>query len=392
MSSAGVVGDVEVEWKVIDRALRNIAAQRCGLDVEEARWLRKAERRKVWSRLGFVSALEYLEAVFGYGPRVAVERMRVAIALGELPAIECALAQGHVTYSAARELTRIATTETEVEWLDATRGLNLRCIEQLVAGRKKGDRPEDRADPELANRVVRFELPPAVFALLRQAQQVIEQERGEKLDDAALIEALARSAIDGAAGTSSKPAHQVAVTVCTECKRGWQHGAGARVELPAAAIERAMCDAQLVDEDGEITHSIPQATRRKVMIRDEHRCRVPGCRSAQNLDVHHIVHREHGGDHDPANLIVLCSGHHISHHDGALGIRGRAPDQLVFERGGEVIVDPQRGAIERDAVQALVQMGFKPATAREAVKLARAHVGTEADLEALLRAALRSTN
>jgi len=52
--------------KEIDRELRRIAKHKAGLDVDEARWLREAERHRIWRALGFSSGLEYLEEVFGY--------------------------------------------------------------------------------------------------------------------------------------------------------------------------------------------------------------------------------------------------------------------------------------------------------------------------------------
>ena len=55
----------------IDRELRRIAKQRAGLDVEEARWLREAERLNIWQKLGYTTAVEYLEDVFGHSPRTA---------------------------------------------------------------------------------------------------------------------------------------------------------------------------------------------------------------------------------------------------------------------------------------------------------------------------------
>jgi hypothetical protein len=69
----------------IDRALRRIANRRAALDAEEARWLREADRLRIWRKLGFATVLEYLEDAFGHAPRTAKERLRVATALGELP-------------------------------------------------------------------------------------------------------------------------------------------------------------------------------------------------------------------------------------------------------------------------------------------------------------------
>ena len=60
-----------------------------------------------------VSALDYLERVLGYAPRTAQERLRVARALGGLPVLTEALAQGQLPYSAVRVLTRVVTPGTE---------------------------------------------------------------------------------------------------------------------------------------------------------------------------------------------------------------------------------------------------------------------------------------
>ena len=81
--------------------------------------------------------------------------------------------------------------------------------------------------------------------------------------------------------------------------------------------------------------TIPPATKRQVKQRDNYKCTVPWCRSAANIDVHHIVHREHGGGHEPENLTSLCSGHHAAHHRGELLIEGKAPE-LTFRRRHEV--------------------------------------------------------
>lgn len=83
----------------IDRALRRIATRRARLDAEEARWLRRAHERAIWPKLGYVTALEYLEDIFGYSPRTAHERLRVAQELGGLPLLEAELEAGRLPYS-----------------------------------------------------------------------------------------------------------------------------------------------------------------------------------------------------------------------------------------------------------------------------------------------------
>jgi hypothetical protein len=122
-----------LDWRTVDRTLRGIARRRAALDVEEARWLYEAERLQIWRPLGMVSAIDYLERVLGYTPHVAKERLRVARALRELPALTGAFARGELAFSAVRELTRVATPETETRWRDAAAGKNVREIEDLVA-------------------------------------------------------------------------------------------------------------------------------------------------------------------------------------------------------------------------------------------------------------------
>src|SRR4029077_12464767 len=121
---AGRQRESPLDWRTVDRALRAIRGKRAVLDVEEARWLRAAEDLQIWRPLGMVSALDYLERVLGYAPRTAQDRLRVARALGTLPGLSAALANDDLSYSAVRELTRVATPGTESAWLAAAAGKN----------------------------------------------------------------------------------------------------------------------------------------------------------------------------------------------------------------------------------------------------------------------------
>ena len=373
MQNIAKVEESAPTWAQVDRALRAIAGKRAALDAEEARWLREAEALQIWKPLGMVSALDYMERILGYAPRTAQERLRVARALGTLPAMTKAMERGEPSFSAARELTRVATPATEREWLDATRGMNLREIEERVAGHRPGDRPDEPATIEPRTHVLRLELWPETYAALRQARRVLEEEHGRHLDDNELIAALAHGALDGESNGQAR--HQVVVARCDMCRRASQHGAGARIAIDHNAVERAECDAQHV-VDGRATNDIPPATARAVRLRDHGRCRVPGCRSARNLEIHHIIHREHGGTHDPSNLILVCSSCHQAHHDRRITIRGTA-DELEVTRA--------HVGVSHDATAALVQLGWKPAIVRAAL----ADLDVDAPLEQVLRAALQ---
>jgi hypothetical protein len=426
-----------VGHREIDRELRQIAKKRAGLDVEEAHWLRAAEKQHVWRKLGFSTALEYLEDVFGYAPRTAMERLRVARELANLPALEDELRQGALPWSAAKELSRVMTPQTESAWLARARGKNLRDIEELVAGHKKGDDPDAPKDPALMTRRWVVELPPPVDALLQQCRLAAANECGSQVDDADLIELLCRDFLAGSSAPSGKPshpAHRIVIFKCDDCGRGWQSAPGRRIPLEKDELACAECDAELANSaDGEdrqqVSSTIPARTRRHVWDRDRGRCRVPGCRATRNLDVHHIVPRALGGDHDPSNLTILCSGHHKLHHRGLLVITGLAPDQLVFVRDGKRLVDA-RSIVEQRAVhelqrqarderhtppdamakggplragkrrtfgdvatlqtakRALMELGYKSRAATAALEQVSAHVGTGAGVATLVQAVL----
>jgi hypothetical protein len=327
-------------WRDIDRALRSIAKRRAGLDAEEARWIREAEAAQIWKPLGMVNLLDYLERVLGYAPRSGQERLRVARALGQLPVLTDALARGELAFSAVRELTRVATPATEARWVDAARGKNLRQIETLVAGHGPGDHPDDPPDPDVRTHVLRFEVSAETYAIVRQARTALDDEHGTHLDDDALLAAFARRALEPAAADapSGRATFQIAVTQCRTCKQAWQHGGGATVAIDAGAFARAECDAQHLGALDAPTperayQDVSPAVARLVWQRDEHRCRIPGCRSARALEIHHIVHREHGGSHEPSNLILACSMHHAAHHAGKLVIRGTADQLEVYPVG-----------------------------------------------------------
>src|SRR4051794_2218509 len=186
--TSGTQAEAEAEaekpdWREVDGALRRLAEDRARIDVEEARWLRIADKLQIWREVGCSSLLEYMERRLGYKPHAANERLRVAFALEKLPALELSLANGELPFSAARELSRVATPDTENAWLDAGRDKSVHEIEGLVAGHAKGDLPSDPPKPELVTKILRFEVKPETYALMRQARAALQKQRGERLDD-----------------------------------------------------------------------------------------------------------------------------------------------------------------------------------------------------------------
>ena len=334
IESSGEAAIASHEWHEVDRRLREYARHRSALDAAEAFDLVRAEQMKIYIFFGFVTLYEYMERVLGYGPHAARERMRVARALAALPEVTAALARGDLTFSAVRELTRVATAETETAWLAATDGMVANQVERLVTGHRPGDHPEDPTDPDLRPRVVRLELPPEIYALWRQARMVVATERGAELSDADFIETLCRGAISPGSGASGPP-HQISYQQCQDCRRATQNGAGRPIDVGPEVIERAACDARMLGSldaatPERATSTVTPRVREQVFARDHHCCTVPGCRSARNLEVHHIIEQSRGGSHELSNVTLLCTGHHTALHAGLLSIHGEAPHRIQF--------------------------------------------------------------
>jgi len=411
-------------WLRLHGEMKSATRRRSAWDAEHARHLREAEAMQLWNHFGYISILEYLEREHAIDPRTANDRLRVSHALGNLPMLEAALEDATFQYSHVKELTRVVTPETEDEWIAAARGKTCAEVQAMVAGRKRGDGPDDPDDPDLRTRRLILELRPQTLAMYREQRAAIEAEMGHRLEEAEVFHIILERSREARAGAST-PAQ---ISICSHCNRGWQDGAGFRAELDPAAIECASCDAeQLGSVDGESGRkqaTLSDRKRKRIIARHHHRCAVPGCRAARSLDVHHIVHQEDGGGHEDWNLVALCAGHHRAHHRGELAIEGRAPEAIRFEfirsfdeprahvgtnrnqrphvgtnegRPGGAVSASENAASARfgDAVlrtqarDALVALGWKPGIAKTAVEDAWAQVGTNVRIEVLIHEALR---
>ena len=328
-------GDVVIEeagWKDLHQRLRSIAKRRVALEAEEAGYLLEAEETRLYRRLGYTSMLIYMERELHYGPHAANERLRVARALIELPLIAELFGEGELCFSAVRELTRVATPATEEAFLRKAQGKTAHQVQQIVAGLKPGDSPDAKPDPRRIKHRIVIEVSAETYAAWRRTRAALDDERGERMSDDEVVQTLCRAATETRSTTEvPRPAVQTAVTTCKACKQSFIEGAGEALPIDQTTAERLTCDAEYIgdlesDELTRVTSTVPAAIRRKVFHRDHFACVVPGCRSTRFLELHHLRHREDGGDHSTANCCVTCFGCHQRHHEGRLLITGQAPD------------------------------------------------------------------
>jgi len=322
----------------------------------------------------------------------AREKVRTAQALRSLPTISAAFADGRLSYTKVRALTRVAHASDEdlllAYALEATAAhVEERCRqmrnvepESVDVARRAWERRSltmfrDRArgcmritievreeDGELVGRAIESAVAAGEVAL--GAEFASDPDRaadGWRAQQADALVAIVKAYLGGAAakpsaegdGTTSRRAastadhYQVIVHVDEKSLRG---GIG-RSDLPIDTIKRLTCDGSLVtivEDDrgtpldvGRKQRTVSTALKRALWSRDRG-CSFPGCHHTRYVDAHHLKHWANGGETNLANLTLLCTHHHTLLHEGGFtihddehgGIYFRRPDGRAIPRSG----------------------------------------------------------
>jgi hypothetical protein len=403
------------DWKQVHEHLLQLRKNRAAHERDVCRWLCAAERLGAHACAGYASLCEYADRLIGLSARETEERLRVGRAISLLPLLDAALASGQLRWSVVRELTRVATPDSEAAWLGWAKGKRSRQIEKAVAGRRKGDGPTARFDPALEKHVLRFEVRAETMALFRDLQASVRKDLGSyggPVDDDALLFEIARRALGGSED-EGRASYQVAVTRCDECGQSSIDAGGQSQPLDQTVAEMVACDSQHVGsvDDPQVhsphpgaaaphvdrpraTQTIPPAIRRQVMRRDRKRCVVNGCTNHRFLDVHHLDPRAEGGGHDPEKMGLLCGAHHRAAHAGQSVMEGTASTGFIFRHADRTSygaeLSPVTTNLAQQAFAALETMGFKQTQARALVD-AVLRAGPPHDLAAFVHAALRGS-
>jgi hypothetical protein len=337
-------------------------------DAELLRLFRRMEEVRGYEAFGCYSMVDYVALLLGVDDLAARERVRVARSLGALPRLEAALHQGRLSYAKVRAVTRVATAETELKWLESALRLSAQQLEWEVArSRRGGFRPRKLwmkpVDAQTTRMIV--ELPAEEMELISQALDRVRKDGNGFVSSPEALVYLAAEALsaDPSESGSSSPFQVVvhldmdtvprsgpesgtvtAVTVPKSEDSGagdesWQQPGSVntscgKAQIPPHRVEQMLCDGAVIIarhlEDGSLEMSdrartIPVATRRAILARDGGRCQVPGCNNKLWLDVHHCKPWWAGGEHTQANLLTLCRHHHSAVHEGRIQVR--PPDE-----------------------------------------------------------------
>lgn len=194
-------------WQLIVEVRRLMAAE-CRAERLVCRYLAdladRVRQRSDATLMAYSDEFDAIRHCFGLGLREARERLRVGRALRQLPQLERAFVAGELAYSRIREVTRVATPQTELEWLSRARHLNMRQLERRVAQpadplhrdppRHDTRPPADERRTTPLQRIT-FELSFDAWTLVQRALQQVRTVTGSDLSNGEALEILARGAL-----------------------------------------------------------------------------------------------------------------------------------------------------------------------------------------------------
>ncbi len=347
--------------------------------------IREFDERAGWAKWGFTDALSWLMWRCDLSAGTARDKLRIAHALKELPLMSDAFADGKLSYTKVRAITRVATPANEAELIDMAMRMTARHVEEhckqrsnsqkssSVSAKKAHECRDFRVWRDRARGTVHFsiEIPDDEVELIEKAvekaavqlasdagsaarsPEEIGSWRSQQVD--ALV-SVCRFYLDGVVysdsghdhaeepynnqktSTSSADHYQVVVHVDESALAGKETGTS---QLPLESVRRLCCDGSivpLVENDsgeplnvGRKVRTVTTAIRRALWARDKG-CGFPGCSHTRFVDAHHIRHWADGGETSVENMVLLCSNHHKLVHEGGYSVSRDQSGELFFRR------------------------------------------------------------
>jgi hypothetical protein len=390
------------------------------LAAAEARWLAlvaEFDRREGWARWECRSCAHWLSWHCAIDVRTAQDRVRVARALPELPAIADEFANGRLSYSQVRAITRVATAATETTWIEWAHSATAGQLERIVRGYRRVQRQEAAEEENAAvnerherrhaswywdddgSLVVEARLSPEDGAVvLKMLEAYAPSERSaERSPGVRGADALVAGADAALQTTESNPGgggrYQVVIHADVAALASGGEGELAIANGPALIPETARrlgCDASVVtitERDGlpldvGRTRRTPPAALRRALERRDRTCQFPGCDETRRLQAHHLRHWIDGGKTCLWNLVLLCRFHHRAVHEGGYWLQGEPGNDLRFtRRDGRVMV---ARTVELDPANDVFAHNERAALAIEARTITPRWYGDAVDLQACI--------
>ena len=322
--------------------------------------VRAYDRTGAWRDDGAGSMAAWVSYALGVTATTASDYVRVARALGYLPAISAALREGRLCYEQVRALVRVATAHNEAELVEQAAGLTATQVEAMVRGLRAVATQEaaetirrrslrlrwDQGDRMLrvSGRFPDVDGVAVATAIERIADRCIAQFDDPDAEpwDSRCADALVELASLHLAADAEAGRTQVVVHVEAEALAAGEDGTATLecgVAVAPETVRRLACDAHLrgVVQGagnrplgvGRRSRTVPASLLRLLRHRDGG-CRFPGCTRTRWIHAHHVRHWADGGPTDLDNLVTMCSAHHRFVHEGGWRIEGHPGGDLRF--------------------------------------------------------------
>ena len=278
------------------------------------------DRRRVWESWGCVSAQQWLGWKCGLGSVAASERLRVARALPVLPYIREGLSRGKLSYSKVRELTRVATAETD-ECLAGIAGCATAAQVAAMVRSLRKRTPRDVVR-QVDSRGLRWDVDDSDGSVVFTLR--VPTEVGQ-----AVIAAVnAVTGLEAGVPVHRKRADACVGLICGDDEVRARPEVLVHLHADSAAFDDSTAVAPEIVEclacDGTVTTVAdtaagpitikkdppPSRTQRRWLKLRHRTCQFPGCHHTGSFDAHHIIHRSQGGRTRLNNLVRLCQHHH----------------------------------------------------------------------------------
>jgi hypothetical protein len=353
----------------VHAVLKELCAAGNQVRLELIRALKVVYDCRLYYELGYSYFHQYCDLELGFARSTAYEYVHTADDIERLPIVRQLFANGDLSWTQVRAITRVATPATEDRWVQfAAEELVADLLAEVrVAVQDGRDEPRDRRYglPNSYTRIT-FEVTleekqrwVAAFAIIGSALGDTQGEGRTQDGDAEVVRrtSAGHSApvisrlVDGVlagrlrivpsgAGHNGKglgrptPAQTIVYHTCRECEVSTVGTDEGRVEVDADRVREVAADANRVEiPAGETLTAVeplelgidrpnsPQLTR-QVLHRDGLRCANPGCNSKQRLQAHHKTFRSQGGRSELANEVTVCARCHSLLHAGRLKLSG----------------------------------------------------------------------
>ena len=344
--------------------------------------LRALDEGRFFSSLGFPTMWAYAEQFFGWERSRTYDALRVARALDDLPLTRDRFVGG-LAYARVLEITRIASRETEAEWIEFAEKTTLKRLRIEVSDAKGKGRKKPRQDqyslPAQRQRLP-FDFSPDEFTVLqtalRKKSAELSQVLGREVTPKEALHQLAVEVLETDPASIAEgrveregAAHVVLYRCCPGCRRSDVETDDGPMEIAPEVIERIEKTAEkfvirpeeealpknaaapetpaplaeavpappATDAQAPKPPIAPPNTRpflEKLFLRDGRRCSNPLCRRPLPLQGNHMKRRSEGGEtalHNENSFCIIC---HALHTAGLLDISGNPIEGLTFTPRG----------------------------------------------------------